>query len=80
MTNIELRNASEWEQGVRKETGTPRKPLHPHPDGYKEAGDDGKDHKFGKSYKKKERVIPCKQAGNLCLVQQIVPSVREMWD
>jgi hypothetical protein len=41
---------SEIERGAREATGLPERPLHPHPDGYKQDGNDGKDHMFGKAY------------------------------
>jgi hypothetical protein len=50
MTNIELRKQSEIEQAVCESTGIERRALHPHPDGWKQDGDDGKEDIFGKAY------------------------------
>jgi hypothetical protein len=60
MTGIEMRRMSEIEQSVRLETGLPQRALHPHPDGWKQDGDDGKEDFFGKVYTKvrKEKPTP----------------------
>jgi hypothetical protein len=50
ITSVELRRKSEIDQKTKELIGLPAKPLHPHPDGYKEDGADGKDHKFGEAY------------------------------
>jgi hypothetical protein len=76
MTNIEPRKASELGQEVRSESGLPREPLHPHPDGHKVDGPDGEDHKYGKSYSRFERPVVSRQIGELHMVQQITPAPR----
>jgi hypothetical protein len=50
LTNVEFGRGSEIEQEAREATGLPRRALHAHPDGYKQDGDDEKDHMFGKVY------------------------------
>jgi hypothetical protein len=60
LTNVEIRRASELEQAARSVTCLPERKLHPHSDGYKQDGDDGKDHLFGKAYThvRKEKPAP----------------------
>jgi hypothetical protein len=43
---IELRQMSELEQAVRDQTGPPAKTIAAHPDGYKESGPDGNEHRL----------------------------------
>jgi hypothetical protein len=58
MTAIEMRKANEIEQEVPEAAGLAQRALHPHPDGLKQEGDDGKSDIFGKAYTKVRKVKP----------------------
>jgi hypothetical protein len=54
LMTVTSRTASEAEQAMREQTGLPRRKLHRRPDGHKDAGKDGEDHNFGRSWSKAE--------------------------
>jgi hypothetical protein len=74
ITNIEIRKSSEVEQEVSESTGLQRRPIYPHSDGYKDAGKDGDDRRFGKSFVKER---PLRHTGGMRFVPQIVPVTRK---
>jgi hypothetical protein len=51
------------QQEVCIHTGLPRKALHPHPDGWKQDGDDGKENIFGRAYTRVRETKPTDTGG-----------------
>jgi hypothetical protein len=70
-TNIEVRKQSEIEQEVCIHTGLKRRALHPHPDGWKQDGDDGKEDIFGKVYTRVRKTKP--ETGGVKYVRTLPP-------